>query len=194
LALDPLEWGVIAVMGIAVFIWGPEKVPQIARQLGQARRELETATKQLQGMSKELQGVSKDLGGSLGQGSSLESIIGGLIPGLSGNPEPATLGAPTAPAPNAAAPQAATASSTSNVVSGDRLLIDMARKLGISTPGKTRDDIQNEIVTRASRKPAQATVVAPVNAPVVVPSEQVKPVPEQPTAEQPTAEQQPAAG
>ena len=55
MVLDPLELGVIALMGIAVFIWGPEKVPEIARQIGTVRKQLDVYTKQLNGITKELQ-------------------------------------------------------------------------------------------------------------------------------------------
>src|SRR5580700_1983675 len=55
MALDILEWGVIAIMGASILIWGPEKVPEIAKTLGRAKKEFDGATKQLQGITKELQ-------------------------------------------------------------------------------------------------------------------------------------------
>lgn len=54
MALDPLELGVIALMAIGVFIWGPDKIPQIAKQVASARKQIDVYTKQLQGISKEL--------------------------------------------------------------------------------------------------------------------------------------------
>jgi hypothetical protein len=190
-------------MGIAIFLWGPEKGAEIAKKLGSARRDLEAATKQLQGMSKEL-------GTGMGTGG-LDGLLGGLIPGISGNPTPEEIaqatrnGGGTVVAPGAAKPgeavtpvpnilgaamatTPATSTAKSGVTSGDRLLVDMARKLGISTQGKSRDDIQNEIIARASQTPAQPAEAVPVKAPETppeaVPAEQAQPNPQ---VEQPTA-------
>jgi len=170
MALDILEWGVIAVIGISIFLFGPDKGADIAKKLGAARRDLDAATKQLSGMSKEL-------GGAAGTGG-IDGLLGGL---LSGNPTPVAgqtpgqiadaagsvpgavapqitkFGDAVTPAPTILGASAATTAATtpkSGVLSGDRLLVDMARTLGISTQGKTRDDIQGEIIARAAQAPA----------------------------------------
>jgi hypothetical protein len=155
LALDVLEWGTIAVMGIAIFIWGPEKVPEIAKTLGNARRDIEGYTKQFQGITKELTTAA-------GTGN-IDSIMGTLtgLAGTATGAAAATAGDATA----SAAPGGAATGSPAPDISGDKLLVDMAKKLEISTAGKTREQIQAEIIARASKGPAtpvEATQVEPV--------------------------------
>ena len=36
---DPLQWIVIGVVVVAIFLWGPSKIPEIARSVGRARKE-----------------------------------------------------------------------------------------------------------------------------------------------------------
>jgi sec-independent protein translocase protein TatA len=100
---DPLQWVVIAVVVIVFLMYGPKKIPELARSIGLARKEFSDASKQ-----------------PLGSADT------------------------TAVAPVAVAAPAAAAST------GDALL-DTARKLGINTEGKTRDEISSEIVTRAQK-------------------------------------------
>ena len=50
---DPIQWVVIAVVVIAVFLWGPSKIPALAKGLGQARRELSQAQKEAEDPSPE---------------------------------------------------------------------------------------------------------------------------------------------
>jgi sec-independent protein translocase protein TatA len=94
---DPLQWVVIAVVAIVFLMYGPKKIPELARSIGLARKEFNDASK----------------------------IATGDIP------------------PVAAKTAVPAATST-----GDTL-IDTAKKLGISTEGKTRDEISSEIVTKA---------------------------------------------
>ena len=98
---DPLQWVVIGVVVIVFLMYGPKKIPELARSIGLARKEFNEASK-----------------------------------------APLDSAAPGTAAP-AAAPAAASLPST-----GDALL-DTARKLGINTEGKTRDQISSEIVARA---------------------------------------------
>ena len=90
---DPLQWLVIGVIVVVIFLWGPQKIPDIARALGRARKEFEQA--------------SKEMGDA-----------------VSTSPEPAA------------------------EMTGDQMLIDTARKLGIATEGKTRDQISQEIINK----------------------------------------------
>jgi len=100
---DPLQWIMIAAVVIVFLMWGPKKIPELARSIGLARKEFADASK-------------------------------------------ASLDTPAAGAATAsAAPAAVVASAPST---GDALL-DTARKLGINTEGKTRDQISAEIVARA---------------------------------------------
>jgi len=91
-ALDPLELVVIGVVLVVIFLWGPQKIPEIARAIGRARREFEQASREISaGISSEVQ-----------------------------TPK-----------------------------SGDQLLLETARRLGISTDGKTREEISDEIVRKS---------------------------------------------
>ena len=82
------EWIVIVFIIIAIFLWGPQKLPQLARALGQARREFERASRE-----------------------------------------------PLEPAAD------------------EDILIRMAKELGISTEGKTREEISREIIERGRAGP-----------------------------------------
>lgn len=99
---DPLQWVVIAIVAIVFLMYGPKKIPELARSIGLARKEFNDASKNP---------LSADT---------------------------TTTTAATAPAVAAATPS-----------TGDALL-DTAKKLGISTEGKTRDEISSEIVSKAA--------------------------------------------
>ncbi len=88
---DPLQLIVIGAIVVVVFLWGPKKIPELARSIGIARREFTQASKE------------------------------------SANHTTGQLTAANAP---------------------DQTLIDTARKLGIDTEGKTREQISDEIVNR----------------------------------------------
>lgn len=92
---DPLQWIVIGVIVVVIFLWGPQKIPELARGLGRAKGEFEKASKEFQAEA-------------------------------------------TAAASQPMAPKTA-----------DQVLIETARQLGISTDGKTREQISAEIVARA---------------------------------------------
>jgi len=99
MALDPLELIIIGVILVVIFLWGPQKIPEIARAIGRARREFDQA-------SKELSGTLAASGALAAEGQTSKS--------------------------------------------GDELLIETARKLGIPTTGKTREQISDEIVKKSS--------------------------------------------
>lgn len=159
MALDPLEWGVIAVMGIAIFIWGPDKVPEIAKTLGQARRDIDAATKQFQGIAKEFQNAA-----GTGNLDGLMNVLPGMAGVVTGQQTAATAAPPAdaaQSAPNAAA-AAVPAAPVEEEVSDDTLLIDMARKLNIFTQGKTKEEIQELIVAKASQSPVESVTASEV--------------------------------
>jgi len=99
---DPLQWIVIAVVVIVFLMYGPKKIPELARSIGLARKEFTEASKQPLG--------------------STDATV---------------------------APVATTAPAASSST-GDALL-DTAKRLGINTEGKTRDEISSEIVARAQK-------------------------------------------
>jgi len=91
MALAGWEWIVIAGVLIIFFLWGPKKIPDLARAIGRARGEFQRASKEEPG--------------------------------------------PTEEKPSRK--------------SSDDALINTAKKLGISTEGKTIDEIAHEIAQRA---------------------------------------------
>ncbi|MEM3833553.1 MAG: twin-arginine translocase TatA/TatE family subunit [Thermoprotei archaeon] len=99
MALDPIETLMIGIIILALIIWGPSKIPELARALGRAKREYEKASR---GLEEEISKIT--------QSSSTES---------------------------------------SQTVSSDDKLIEVAKSLGISTEGKTRDEIAREIIEKA---------------------------------------------
>jgi sec-independent protein translocase protein TatA len=90
---DPFQ--ILLILGVlaVILIWGPQKIPELARSIGKARKEFDDASK-----------------------------------GLMQPP-----------------------SSPSTTVSTSDSLIDTAQKLGISTQGKTRQEISDEIVRLAQK-------------------------------------------
>ncbi|OLD04366.1 twin-arginine translocase TatA/TatE family subunit [Candidatus Bathyarchaeota archaeon] len=47
MAITGYEWVIIGVIVLAIFIWGPNKIPEVARSLGRARKEFDEAAKGL---------------------------------------------------------------------------------------------------------------------------------------------------
>jgi len=45
---DPMQWIVIGIVVIALLMWGPSKIPQLAASLGKARKEFDTARKSIE--------------------------------------------------------------------------------------------------------------------------------------------------
>lgn len=90
---DPFQ--ILLILGVlaVILIWGPQKIPELARSIGKARKEFDDASK-------------------------------GLV-------QPPSSSSTTGSTPDS--------------------LIDTAQKLGISTQGKTRQEISDEIVRLAQK-------------------------------------------
>jgi sec-independent protein translocase protein TatA len=93
LALVGYEWLVVIAVIAIIFLWGPQKLPELARSIGLARKEFEKASKEI----------------------------------------------------TTAGTSATTSSSTADS------LILAAKDLGISTEGKTKEQIAKEIAEKASK-------------------------------------------
>lgn len=109
---DPLQWIIIGVIVVVIFLWGPQKIPELARGLGRAKGEFEKASKEFDAASKQV------VAGAMTTGTSVAS---------------------------AAAPQAAPVFVEKT---GDQVLVETARALGITTEGKTREQISQEIIAK----------------------------------------------
>ena len=108
---DPLQWIIIGVVVVVIFLWGPQKIPELARGLGRAKREFESASKEA---------------GDMANAITKPSV-----------PTSSSTGVASYPAPERSA---------------DQILVETARKLGITTEGKTRDQFSQEIVDRAGTR------------------------------------------
>jgi len=94
--LQGWEWIVILIVAIVIFLWGPSKIPELARALGKAKGEFERASKEFEEAAK------------------IE-------------PE------------------------KSSESKSDDALIEIAKKLGINTEGKTREQISQEIIGKVKK-------------------------------------------
>lgn len=45
---DPLQWIIIGVIVVVIFLWGPQKIPELAKGLGRAKGEFDKASKEFQ--------------------------------------------------------------------------------------------------------------------------------------------------
>jgi sec-independent protein translocase protein TatA len=141
MALDPLELATIVGIIVVFFLWGPQKIPELARMIGRARKEFDNATREFQSAANSIQNGTNPLFAPF-----TSSPTAAPPPQL---PPPGAMSAfPPPPAP----PPGKT---------GDQLLVEAARKLGISTQGKTREKIQEEIIALAQRPNAPGDPSAP---------------------------------
>ena len=125
--MDPLELGSIAAIILVFFLWGPQKIPELARMVAQARREFDNASREFQKVSTEIQNGTSPF----------------LAPSTPVKAAAAALALPQTPQ-RTVPPSAQPSSKT-----GDQLLIEAARRLGIPTGGKTREQIQQDIIAMA---------------------------------------------
>ena len=99
MALVGYEWLIVLGILLVVFLWGPQKLPELARSIGLAKKEFEKAAKE------------------------------------------ASTGASTVTTASAA---------TASVQPASDPLIVAARSLGITTEGKTKEEIAKEIADKSS--------------------------------------------
>ncbi len=96
MALMGYEWLVVVAVIVIIFLWGPQKLPELARSIGIAKKEFEKAGKE-------------------SSGSVSEATTPATQPGT------------------------------------DPLLL-AAKELGVSTEGKTKEEIAKEIAEKASKQ------------------------------------------
>ena len=106
MALVGYEWLIVLGIILVVFLWGPQKLPELAKSIGLAKKEFEKAAKEV---------------------STLSSV------------------GPTTPSSPVATGTATTQLAT------DPLIV-AARSLGISTEGKTKEQIAKEIAEKTLTK------------------------------------------
>jgi sec-independent protein translocase protein TatA len=99
LALVGYEWLIVVGILLVVFLWGPQKLPELARSIGLAKKEFEKAAKEVT--------------------SSATST---------------------------------TSTTTSTTEPSTDPLIIAAKNLGITTEGKTKEEIAKEIAEKTAKK------------------------------------------
>jgi len=67
-AIEGMEWIVVGFVLLILFLWEPEKLPQIAKSLGKAKREFDTA---LRGIENEVKQTTSSI---------TNDVISGLTP------------------------------------------------------------------------------------------------------------------
>ncbi len=159
MALDPVELAVIGVIVLVIFLWGPSKIPEMARSLGRARKEFESAQKDIQDITKQFQAQSGISGLTTASGGSILDRISALTAESPSAPE--TSAPPPAQPAVQPAPTPALPSAIGDTRSADQVLIDTARQLGISTEGKTRDEVAQEILLKAKAAGSGSSSPAP---------------------------------
>jgi len=100
LALVGYEWLIVIGVILVIFIWGPQKLPELARSIGLAKKEFEKSAKEASTTTTETTTASTGV---------------------------------------------------SDAGSTDPLIV-AAKSLGISTEGKTKEEIAKEIAERSSKK------------------------------------------
>ncbi|MDG6995519.1 MAG: twin-arginine translocase TatA/TatE family subunit [Nitrososphaerota archaeon] len=101
---DPVVW--VLIVAVIVFLFGANKIPQIAKGIGQARREFEMASK----------GIT-------------DPLLNATTPTVAQSPPGANASTQTTEDP----------------------LITVAKKEGIETQGKTREQIASEIAWKLKK-------------------------------------------
>jgi sec-independent protein translocase protein TatA len=123
---DPVVW--VLIVALIVFLFGSNKIPQLARTIGQAKRELDNAMK---GIQEQTSFAMNEVNNT----SAHQTQQKALVP-------PGAVVKPSTPTPSA----------TPAPVSDP--LITAAKNEGIDTKGKTRDQIATELAMKlnASKK------------------------------------------
>jgi sec-independent protein translocase protein TatA len=62
------EWLVVVGVLIVIFLWGPQKLPELARSIGQARKEFDKASKEVTSSVEKT--ITSTVGGSQEAGAS----------------------------------------------------------------------------------------------------------------------------
>jgi len=56
-----IEWIIIAIIIIVLLLWGPSKLPKIARSLGEAKKEFQKAMREAEEIKEEARGVVSEI-------------------------------------------------------------------------------------------------------------------------------------
>src|SRR5215467_14808090 len=106
MALDPIELLIVAAVVVVIFLWGPSKIPEMARSIGRAKKEFDSAQKDIQEVTKQFQVQSgltslTTAAKAAGSGSVLDRLTGlmSALPQADPNPPAEAAQPPPAPPP-----------------------------------------------------------------------------------------------
>lgn len=122
----------ILVFAVLVLVFGPSKLPEIARALGSAMKEFRKASSELE---QAVQGLEDPLAA---KSRAQQVVATPVVPQSVASSGPLT--------PGVASPRRGQ----------DSALVDIAMKLGIDTEGKSEDQIKSEIIERAGSSVTRA--------------------------------------
>ena len=171
LLLEGSEWLIVVVVIGALLVFGPEKIPQIAKQVGRAKAEFDKASNEARTMmdsamksidqeasaaASSISGATSEMTSSLtSTANEMKSSFNSAVTsaqappavsdGSGAQPQAASATLSAGPPPQAPAAQA-------SEVDGDALL-KLAHRMGIPTEGKTRDEISEAIFSKSASEP-----------------------------------------
>ncbi|MEM1531739.1 MAG: twin-arginine translocase TatA/TatE family subunit [Nitrososphaerota archaeon] len=99
MAIMGIEWIIIIILVVIFLIWGPSKIPELARSLGKAKKEFQKAMKEAEEIKE----------------------------------------------------QAASTIDVQELKKDVDMLMDMAKKLGVPTEGRTRTEIYNDVMEKLGK-------------------------------------------
>ena len=123
------EWIVIGVVAIVLVLWGPKKIPELARSLGKAKGEFDVATQEFEKATK--------ITGERADARTSDEILIETAKKLGIQTEGKTLEAISQEMLE-----------KREARTSDDILMETAKKLGIETEGKTLDAISQEILEK----------------------------------------------
>ncbi len=57
--IQGIEWIIVAAIIIVLLLWGPSKLPKLARSLGEAKKEFEKAMKEAESVREEIREIGR---------------------------------------------------------------------------------------------------------------------------------------
>lgn len=134
LLIEGTEWIIIGVIIVALLVFGPEKIPELAKSIGKAKGEFDKASREATSV---VNMAMKSIDEQAKETTSQFKVSA---------PSPSL---PSPPAPPASLPAGGTPAVQVPGTDASDPLIELAHKLGISTEGKTKEEISQAILQKA---------------------------------------------
>jgi len=143
---------IILILVVLVLIFGPAKLPEIARALGEAMREFKKASSELEQAVQALDTPAT----TAAAGQRAPPAVAVTTPPAEPSTTTAATEAPAQSTSEITAEVPATPPSAGAEGQAYSGLVEVAQKLGISTEGKSEDEIKGEILNRAKSPSKEA--------------------------------------